>query len=198
MIHGCATMLHTKLSSPHWKLHDPPLQHHQILAVNENGLLVLPNVSCTELDTVSVSLQNFKILDLEEHAKENIAPVRYFDSHILDLFFFEYKKVVWLFVGTHPHLIQWFLFCLNFELFHYDIVWVREGSPKKLLRTCWALLETYATNLTMPGMDSPGVGHRTEELFAPGLLVFGHQRFTIGRPTPAVGLRIRQFLQRMP
>ena len=36
------------------------------------------------------------------------------------------------------------------------------------------------------------------KLFAPGLLVFGHQGFTIGRPTPALGLQIRQFLQRMP
>ena len=34
---------------------------------------------------------------------------------------------------------------------------------------------------------------RAEALFAPGLLVFGHQGFTIGRPTPALGLRIRQF-----
>ena len=31
-----------------------------------------PDVSCTELDPVSVSLQTFKILDLEEHAKEKL------------------------------------------------------------------------------------------------------------------------------
>ena len=45
-----------------------------------------------------------------------------------------------------------------------------------------------------PGLDSPGLGHRIEELLATGLLMIWHLDFAIGRRTPAKGHRVHEAL----
>ena len=46
----------------------------------------------------------------------------------------------------------------------------------------------------MPGLGSPGLGHRIEKLFATRLLMIWHLEFAIGRPTPSKGHREHEVL----
>ena len=47
-------------------------------------------------------------------------------------------------------------------------------------------------------LDSPGMGHRIEELFATSLLVLGHLGSAIGRPTPVLESRKQNVLEKLP
>ena len=75
----------------------------------------------------------------------------------------------------------------------------REAFFKKL-KLCWKTLCDRSPGAwtrgemhfgrPLPGLGSPGVGHRIGKLFAAGLLMRWHLEFAIGRPTPSKGHRV--------